>query len=77
LHGLRAFSIDKSSFLNKVHLDLGVEMGKAFSDIEQGMPSYDGLLGVVSESPIGIVFVGTSYGTSGNQKFFFRIGRLF
>jgi NTE family protein len=60
MHGLRAFSADRSSFLNKVHLDLAVEMGKAFSDIDQGKPGYDGLLGVVAESPLGIVFVGVS-----------------
>ncbi len=77
LHGLRAFSADRSSFMNKLYLDLGVEMGKAFSDIEQGKPAYDGLLGVVSETPVGIVFFGLSYGTYGNEKFFFRVGRLF
>lgn len=77
MHGLRAFSPDRTSFLNKIKLDLGVEMGQAFSDIEQGKPIYDGLLGVVGESPVGIVFVGWSYGSSGNHKLFFRIGRLF
>ena len=77
LQGLRAFSTDKSSFLNKVHLNLGFEMGKAFSDIDNGKPVYDGLLGIVGESPIGIFFFGGSYGSEGNHKFFFRIGRLF
>jgi hypothetical protein len=77
MHGLRAFSADRSSFLNKVHLNLGFEMGQAFSDIDQGKPMYDGLLGVVGESPVGIVFAGGSYGSSGNHKFFFCIGRLF
>jgi NTE family protein len=77
LHGLRAFSADRSSFFNKVHLDLGVEMGKAFTNIEQGMPAYDGLVGVVGETPLGIVFVGYSHGTAGNNRFFFRIGRMF
>jgi hypothetical protein len=77
VQGLRAFSADRSSFLNKIYLDLGFELGQAFSSTDQGMPLYDGLLGVVGESPVGIVFVGWSYGSSGNHKFFFRIGRLF
>ncbi len=77
MHGLRAFSADRNSFLNKVHFDLAVEMGKAFSNIDQGKPVYDGLAAVVCETPVGIVFIGYSYGTSGNSKFFFRIGRLF
>jgi outer membrane protein assembly factor BamA len=77
LQGLRAFSTDRSSFMNRVYLDLGAEVGKAFFDLDYGKPMYDGVLGVVAESPIGIVFVGASYGSSGNHRFFFRIGRLF
>jgi len=76
-HGLRTFSTDKSSFMNKVYLDLLFEMGNTFNDLDLGKPKYDGAVGVVAESPVGIVFVGYSYGTSGNRKFFFRIGRLF
>ena len=77
VQGLRAFSADRSSFMNRVFLDLGFEMGKAFSDLDLGKPMYDGLFGVVAESPIGIVFIGVSYGSDNNHKFFFRIGRLF
>jgi NTE family protein len=77
MQGLRAFSADRTSFLNKINLDLGFEMGQAFSSTDSGKPIYDGLLGVVGESPVGIVFVGWSCGSSGNHKFFFRIGRLF
>jgi hypothetical protein len=77
VQGLRAFSANRSSFLNKVYLDLGVETGKAFNDSDLGKPIYDGMFGVVSESPLGIIFFGGSYGSSGNRKFFFRIGRLF
>ena len=77
VHGLRAFSTDRSSFMSRVYIDLGGELGKAFTDIDFGQPAYDGLLGVVAETPVGIVMFGGSYGTSGNRKIFFRIGRLF
>ena len=77
VQGLRAFSTDRSSFMHRVYFDLGVEMGNAFSDSDLGKPLYDGLFGVVGESPIGIIFIGGSYGSDSNHKFFFRIGRLF
>jgi len=77
LLGLRAFSADPFSFSNKVFALLGYEMGKAFNEFDQGKPVHDGVLGVVSETPIGVVFLGYSVGTNGNRKFVFRVGRLF
>ena len=77
VHGLRAFSTDRSSYLNRVYMDVAFETGKAFSDLDFGKPIYDGALGVVAESPIGIIFIGWSYGSENNHKFFFRVGRLF
>ena len=75
--GLRAFSADPFLFSNKVFALLGYEMGKAFSDFEQGKPAHDGVAGIVSETPIGVVFLGYSVGTNGNRRFVFRVGRLF
>ena len=55
----------------------GVEAGKAFLNFNQALPVYDGVLGVVSRTPFGGVFIGGSLGTDGNRKVFFRVGRLF
>jgi NTE family protein len=77
VQGLRAFSEEPTSFMHNVFLDVGFEAGNAFNDLSAGKPQYDGLFGIVGASPVGIFFVGGSYGTSSEHKFFFRIGRLF
>ena len=75
--GLRAFSTDAASALNRAYFAIGYEMGSAFYDIDRGHPAHDGVIGVASETPVGTVFMGGSFGTNGNRKFFFRLGRLF
>jgi NTE family protein len=77
VQALRAFSIDRASFLNRTYADAGYEMGRAFEKNGNGLPYYDGFIGVVSETPIGVVAFGYSLGSSGNHRFFFRLGRLF
>jgi NTE family protein len=77
IDALRAFSVDRSSYLNKVYLAIGAEAGKAFYGSNVGSPIYDGVLGVVAESPMGIIFLGGSYGSADSHRIFFRIGRLF
>ena len=77
VQALRAFSPERGNFLNNVYLDAGFEAGRAFSDAAFIKPVYDGLAGVVVASPVGVIFVGGSYGSSGNHRFFFRIGRAF
>jgi NTE family protein len=77
VQGLRAFSNVRGGFFNRTYADLGFEMGRAFAKNGNGLPYYDGLIGVVSETPIGVIVFGYSLGSSGNHRFFFRLGRLF
>ena len=73
----RAFSVDPLSAWNRAYLTFGVEVGKAFSNFDQVLPVYDGVLGFFMKTPIGGVLLGGSLGTEGNRKLFFRVGRLF
>jgi NTE family protein len=77
VQALRAFSTERGSFFNRTYADVGYEMGRAFERDGDGSPYYDGFLGVVSETPIGVVAFGYSLGTAGNHRFFFRVGKLF
>ncbi len=74
---LRAFSSNRGSFFNRTYANVGFEMGRAFARDGNGLPYYDGLTGVVSETPIGVIVFGYSLGSSGNHRFFFRLGRVF
>lgn len=74
---LRAFSTDPLSAWSHSYAAFGVEAGKAFSTSSQVLPVYDSVLGFVSRTPVGAVFLGGSLGTDGNRKVFFRVGRLF
>ncbi len=77
LAGLRAFSTDRSSVFNRVYGALGYEVGQAFASDLQPAPIHDGVLGIISETPVGAVFLGGALGTDGNRKIFFRIGKIF
>ena len=77
VQALRAFSIERGSFLSRTYADVGYEMGRAFEKDGDGRPYYDGFAGVVSETPIGVMAFGYSLGSSGNHRFFFRLGKLF
>jgi NTE family protein len=75
--GLRAFSADRTSWLNRTYIAVGAEAGSAFNDVDRRVKAYDGLVGIASETAVGALMVGASWGTQGNDKFFFRLGRLF
>jgi len=65
------------TFLGKLYLSGVYEVGKAFSEHQSANPYQDGAVGVIGETFIGVVFLGVSYGESGQFKAFFRLGRIF
>jgi NTE family protein len=77
LNGLRAISQDPNSFLRRFHFNVGYEIGQSFMGSPAPSPVQDGILGIVGETPLGILLVGGSYGSEGQGKFFFRVGKEF
>ncbi len=74
---LRSFNRQPISFLGPNYFTFAYEVGSAFRDVRQSNSFHSGTIGLMTESPIGGVFVGASIGESGERKVFFRLGRLF
>jgi NTE family protein len=77
VNGLRAISQKPDSALRHFHYTLGYEVGQAFMRSPAPSLVHDGILGVMGETPLGILMVGGSYGSEGQGKLFFRLGRMF
>jgi NTE family protein len=73
---LRALS-QHPSLLGKFYLGLLGELGRAFMANDSKTPYFSGSLGVVGETPLGLIFFGYSLGDKGQSKLQFRLGRLF
>jgi NTE family protein len=65
------------SLLGKFYLGMLGELGRAFMANESKAPYFSGSLGVVGETPLGLIFFGYSVGDKGQSKLQFRLGRLF
>ncbi len=74
---LRRLSAKPGSFLYRFYTAAAVEAGNAFFSTSDANPFFDGVAGVIGETPLGVVFVGGSIGESGNRKVFFHLGRFF
>lgn len=74
---LRNIFPNKTGLLGKVYYNAAWEIGQAWTSGERVNPFNDGVLGVVAETGIGVLFFGGSYGESGERKVFFRLGRYF
>jgi hypothetical protein len=63
--------------LNSFRAILGYELGGAFTSGDPPRPFHDGVLGLIRETPIGVVFFGVSVGARGEKKAFLSVGRFF
>jgi hypothetical protein len=52
-------------------------MGRAFTQHGSKTPYFTGSIGIVSGTPLGLIFFGHSQGDKGQSKLQFRLGRLF
>ncbi len=65
------------SLLGRFYAGLLAEVGRAFMENESKTPYFSGSLGIVGETPLGLIFFGYSLGDKGQSKLQFRLGRLF
>jgi NTE family protein len=56
---------------------IGYEAGEVWSPEKPAFLRQDGTLGVVGNTPLGLVTFGVSIGDAGHRKVFFTIGRWF
>lgn len=74
---LRRVREQPTSFLGRVFIITGFEVGKAFYKGQSAQPFVDGTFGVISETGIGVIYLGGAFGERGERKVFFRLGRYF
>ena len=74
---MRSLSKDKLPFLSGFRAMLGYEIGNAFTSGDPPRPFNDGVVGLIRQTPIGVVFVGGSFGERGEKKIFITVGRFF
>ncbi len=55
---------------------LGYELGNAFTTGDLPRPFNDGVIGLIKETPAGVVFFGGSFGERGEKKVFITVGRF-
>ncbi|HTV59468.1 MAG TPA: patatin-like phospholipase family protein [Verrucomicrobiae bacterium] len=69
---------DPIGIFSRAYLFGGYELGNAYStDEEQSSVYQDGVLGWVTVTRLGVLFIGGSYGNNGQGRVFFRLGRMF
>ena len=56
---------------------LGYELGNAFTSGDPPRPFHDGVAGLIRQTPLGVVFLGGSFGERGEKKIFLTVGRFF
>ncbi len=59
------------------YVGLGLEGGQVFSPNAGTISRADAFLGIVAETPLGIITLGPAVGTNGERKFVFTLGKLF
>jgi len=68
---------EQERIASNFHVGLIYEAGRAFRLHQSARPYHDVAVGIVGETPLGLVFFGPSYGENGQWKISFRVGRLF
>ena len=69
---------DPIGIFSRAYLFGGYEVGNAYSTEEEAKNVYqDGVLGWVTVTRLGVLFLGGSYGNNGQGRIFFRLGRMF
>jgi len=69
---------DPIGIFSRAYLFGGYELGNAYStQQEQDNVYQDGVLGWVTVTRLGVLYVGGSYGNNGQGRIFFRLGRMF
>ncbi|RPJ57782.1 MAG: hypothetical protein EHM23_19425 [Acidobacteria bacterium] len=68
---------EQERIASNFHLGAIYEVGRAFRLHQSASPYHDVAVGIVGETPLGLVFFGPSYGENGQWKITFRVGRLF
>jgi NTE family protein len=68
---------EHQGILGDFHAGVIYEAGRAFRLHQSANPYQDIAVGIVGETPLGLVFLGPSYGENGQWKVSFRLGRLF
>ncbi|WP_321477531.1 patatin-like phospholipase family protein [uncultured Paludibaculum sp.] len=77
LYLMRPLSEVKVPGLRSFRAMLGYELGNAFTSGQPPPPFHDGVVGLIRESPLGVVFFGASFGERGERKLFITVGRFF
>ena len=73
----RAFSVQSVSMFARFYGVIGYEAGRAWQAGGKATPRQDGLVGVLGDTRIGLIFLGASVGDQGAMKILFRVGRAF
>lgn len=75
--GLAALTNESIGLFGRFYGALGYELGRAWSPGGPATPRHSGTLGLMGETPFGLVFLGGAIGDQGDKKLFFRLGRIF
>jgi hypothetical protein len=72
-------SLSESSFASFGNLKalVGYETGQAWFPGRTAKPRHDGVIGLISATPVGVVFIGGAIADQGDRKVLFRVGRTF
>lgn len=74
----RRMSNDPIGIFSRSYLFGGYELGNDYSNsLPHGPPYQDGVLGWVTVTRLGVLFLGGSYGSNEQGRIFFRLGRMF
>lgn len=76
LYLLRSLSKTKVPLIGSFRAMLGYELGNAFTSGDPPRPFNNGVLGLIRETPVGVVFFGGSLGERGEKKVFISVGRF-
>jgi NTE family protein len=77
LYLIRSLAKDKLPLLTGFRAMLGYEIGNAFTSGDPPRPFNDGVIGLIRQTPVGVVFFGGSFGEHGERKVFITVGRFF
>lgn len=74
---LRPFTPQQISAFGRFYAALSYEAGNAWFGQGWFAPRHSGSLGLMGETPLGVVFFGGAIGDQGDRRLFFRLGRFF
>lgn len=74
---LRPIRNDSFISFGRFYWTLSYELGNAWLGHFLEPPRHSGSLGIMGETPLGVVFFGGAIGDRGDRRLFFRLGRFF